>query len=256
MRIVTINLKGMELDWQERRSQALINELKKLEPDIVGMQECAICSRDALPYDQVQEIGRAIGLPYEIYVPYGNAVEVHAPEFGGVALLSRWPICRVRTLKLPPGEIHPPDERTALTAVIRGPEGDFLLANTHLSWRAEEAQKRHEQILTLLSFLKIEPGIPGPFIIGDFNATEDEPAIRELKSHFTDAFHAVHPESAGITWSARLPSNRAFPMPDRRVDYIFCPQNIHVRNSRVVLDSPAPVYPSDHFGVCADVEWL
>jgi hypothetical protein len=53
-------------------------------------------------------------------------------------------------------------------------------------------------------------------------------------------------------------------MASRRVDFIFVVPHadaaIHVRDSRVVLDTPAQrpdgttLWPSDHYGVLADVE--
>jgi endonuclease/exonuclease/phosphatase family metal-dependent hydrolase len=108
---------------------------------------------------------------------------------------------------------------------------------------------------------------------GDFNAAPDCDEIRFLRGRHTlegrrtywqDAFHTVAPDAPGWTWARRNPMTEhlAWLERDRRIDYLFVRQERrdtsgHVSAARVVLDEPAEdgTWPSDHFGVMADV-WL
>ncbi len=100
--------------------------------------------------------------------------------------------------------------------------------------------------------------------MGDFNATEDSPAITVLtqEAELTDAFRTANPTAPGPTvWQqvyASVPTVR------RRVDYVFLAPGTavpwRVLSSRVVLDAPGhlpdgrPLWPSDHYGVLAELE--
>jgi endonuclease/exonuclease/phosphatase family metal-dependent hydrolase len=93
-------------------------------------------------------------------------------------------------------------------------------------------------------------------LMGDFNATEDEPAIELASERLQDAFRACHASDPGYTWLRTNPLNRGWKnMPDRRLDYIFCPKGAKVRRAGVILDKGAPSFASDHYGVFAELEW-
>jgi endonuclease/exonuclease/phosphatase family metal-dependent hydrolase len=105
---------------------------------------------------------------------------------------------------------------------------------------------------------------------GDFNAPPDADEIRFLAGRHTlagerglwqDAFARVHADARGLTWARRNPMTEALPFleRDRRIDFIFVSQEGRdgrgrVVDCRVVLDEPIDgTWPSDHFGVLADV---
>ena len=45
-------------------------------------------------------------------------------------------------------------------------------------------------------------------------------------------------------------------MPDRRLDYIFCPRDVKVDRAELVFNgSDGCEYASDHYGLLADLEW-
>lgn len=86
-------------------------------------------------------------------------------------------------------------------------------------------------------------------VMGDFNAAEGSPRITALT------------EGAGLVWQrVEVPASTVF----RRVDYVFVlPGTLvpgRVRASRVVLDARrrfangATLWPSDHYGVLAELE--
>lgn len=143
-------------------------------------------------------------------------------------------------------------------------------------------ERRNSEIERMLSFVSrtLPPGCPC-FILGDFNATEDQPEIVRIgESGFTDTYRAAHPDAPGYTWDPRRNTNIAVQVEAdaragardalarlsveghrRRIDYIFMNDAFDpddVLESRVVLDEPAsgqdpPTFPSDHFGVLTRV---
>jgi endonuclease/exonuclease/phosphatase family metal-dependent hydrolase len=258
IRVVTLNLWGLN-GWFEGRAAAVQEGLRALAPDIACFQEATIRSRDGEVYHQAVALGEALGLRTSAFAPYGNPAETMSPLQGGVAIISRWPIRVVENRRLPTGHAAH-DHRVAQIATLAAPGGDLRVVATHLSWRQEESEIRLVQAGVLLDYLARCRwcGPEGRLIFaGDLNATEDEPAIQLTSERLKDAFRAAHPTDPGYTWVRQNPLTRPVPpsAPDRRIDYIFCSREARVFSCRVVLDQPSPTYPSDHFGVFAELDF-
>lgn len=253
--MLTLNLQGLESGWFEQRRGSLIPQLQALDPDVIALQEVAI--RKAPFYHQALDLWRELPMAALAYAPYGNPAEVHSPEQGGVALLARWPLRLVENRRLPPGR-RPPDNRVALLAsVLHGPR-PLHLAVTHLSWPPEEGHERARQLATILTrahdYGWLEPS--ERFVLaGDLNAPPDDPAVVDLGCSLQDAWSRVHPEEAGHTWSHANPFTKSYPMPSRRLDYLFVDPRAHVREARLCFADPARGFVSDHFGLLATFHW-
>jgi endonuclease/exonuclease/phosphatase family metal-dependent hydrolase len=255
VRIMTLNLAGMEKEWFEGRAERLCAGLTPLEPDVLCLQEVGIRG-GADFHHQTQLIGEWLGLDIQVFVPYGNPQELTSNEQGGIALLTRWPLLSVEERRVPPG-LHPPDNRTALFATIAHPTGPIHVANTHLSWRPEEAQVRKDQVVALIDRAQDEGWLHHGerfVLLGDLNATDDEPCIDLLERHMIDSYRAHHPSGDGCTWDNQNPYSGGYPSPSRRLDYIFVNRGGRVVASGRALHTPAWV-ASDHYAVWADLAW-
>jgi endonuclease/exonuclease/phosphatase family metal-dependent hydrolase len=271
LRLLTLNIGGINNEWFAARGEAVRKGLQSLRPDLICLQEVAYWFNGHL-HDQAADIGSAADLAYEAFSPYGNTEEPHCRRYGGLAILSHWPFSATRSFKLPSGETTGQDERVALVARILTPVAQVTVATTHLSWRLEEGPTRLKQMQWLLQNLNLnslapassspavsDPSAIGPIVAGDLNASDEEPAIRLISRHLQDAFRLKHPHDPGFTWTNTNPWSGRYHMPDRRLDYIFCPNEgmrLKISAANVALNSPNPVYPSDHFGLCADIELL
>jgi endonuclease/exonuclease/phosphatase family metal-dependent hydrolase len=101
-------------------------------------------------------------------------------------------------------------------------------------------------------------------LMGDLNAVEGSAAVSSLThdAGLVDAFRVANPTLRGATVWQRIHAPE--PTVHRRVDYIFLRAGERAAGrvvaSRVVLNRPgrlengAVVWPSDHYGVLADVE--
>lgn len=260
MRVATLNIAGMAKAWFSGRADKLCDGLRALGPDVLALQETGVRGGPGF-HDQAAFIGKCVGLPVRIFVPYGNPEEVDSDEQGGVALLSRWPVLTFEERRLTPG-LYPPDNRTALLVELGTPEGSLHVVTAHLSWRPEEAGVRRDQVSEMLARARDHGWLPGMtraeqsrfVLLGDLNALEHEPAIDMLEHQLVDAFRHHNPEDPGVTWARSNPYSGGYPSPDRRLDYIFVDAMARIAASGRALHEPATI-ASDHFAVWADVVW-
>ncbi|WP_374111233.1 hypothetical protein [Nocardia sp. JCM 34519.1] len=109
-------------------------------------------------------------------------------------------------------------------------------------------------------------------LAGDFDATPDSAGVRFLTGRqslanvsvcYRDAWAATHPDAAGHTFTPRNPlvaDGVEMPLErGRRIDYVLvrCGDRgptLEITDCRLVFDRPHDgVWPSDHFGVLADL---
>jgi endonuclease/exonuclease/phosphatase family metal-dependent hydrolase len=186
----------------------------------------------------------------------------------GNAVLSRFPIVSADSLPLP---VEPGDEpRSLLCVEIDAPFARVPFFTTHLSWKLHQGAIRRQQVLFIAEQVRrLAPttGFP-PILTGDFNAEPESDEIRFLRGlatverhsvYFADAFALVG-DGPGYTFAR---SNRfAAPLcePNRRLDYIFVRGPDRQLRGEVVactlaFDRPdGDCFPSDHYGVVADLE--
>ena len=142
---------------------------------------------------------------------------------------------------------------------------------THLSWQLHDAALRERQVVSLTAFVseRSDPAAPlGPIVAGDFNAEPDSTVIRYLcglatldgASTYLQGWRLAGDGGPGLTWSDTSPHAAKDREPERRLGYIFSgfhgpePAGRPVA-CRVVADAPVEgVWPSDHFGVVADLD--
>jgi len=264
LRVVTLNLWG-ENGPHERRLALVADELGRLGADVILLQEV----RDVpgrLP-NQADTLARRFGFhrAFAVGTEWGGGVE-------GLAVVSRFPIGASDDHRLP--HATETEGRIGLSARLDTPRGPLWVHTTHLSYRLHEGVQREDQIQAMHAEVAARAAVTElPQILGgDFNTVPEADEIRWLKGmttlggrrvYYQDAWAAVHPAEPGITWARHNPfrAKMNWLPDDRRIDYIFVTAARRdgrgvVRDARVVFDRPGPdgVFPSDHFGVVADVQ--
>jgi len=262
LRVATINIWNRFGPWEQRLA-AIRAEVKSLAPDLLGMQEVLrLAPDDGDGLDQAEAVAAGFGY----HIAYARA---HDEKWFGNAALSRWPFARSATFELPRAGTE--ERRTLLFALARSPFGDIPFFVTHLNWKFEEGHVREAQlreIVQCVQTLAPPTGFPA-LLVGDFNAEPASDEIRFLhgltslggtkRVFFQDAFQLAGDGSPGITFARRNPFAAPLREPDRRIDYVF----VHGRDerhrgepvdARVCFDAPFEgTYPSDHFGVVANL---
>jgi endonuclease/exonuclease/phosphatase family metal-dependent hydrolase len=262
VKVLTLNLWNRSGPYDDRRKR--IREwVDRLDPDVIGFQE----AMRGEGFDQVREI--LDGLDHEI--AYACASMWEGVEFGN-AIASRWPITDTEILRLP--DLDSGEERCAISVSIDAPIGELSFTCTHLNWKLHHGFVREAQVVPLCDMvLRRRPreGFP-PIVVGDFNAEPDSTEINYVRGFasiegrsvmFYDAWAVAGDGGRGYTWSNRNAFAAIALEPERRIDYIFTGYPIRVGDRygvgkvttcRVVCDDESKgVWPSDHFGVYAEL---
>ncbi len=257
--VLTFNIWNYEGPWEQRL--ALIREwLRLLDPDLIGMQEVLLGDT----CDQAAEIfaGFDYHLEYAGPMTYWNDASL---QFGNL-IASRWPIAEVLPVLLPMKGLQ--DQRVLLCARIASPYAEIPFYTTHLTSKPDVGHVREQQIKVVgetIQARRNDVGFP-PILCGDFNAQPDSAEMRYLRGlqsldgssiYMLDAWEVARGPHAGFTFTRQTPY-RSYRQVDMRLDYIYVGREIgeagKIAHCSVVCDIPRHgVFPSDHFGVYAEL---
>ncbi|TDF96186.1 endonuclease/exonuclease/phosphatase family protein [Paenibacillus piri] len=169
LRFMTYNIRHAEgLDGHVRLSE-IRRQLERGGADVIALQEVDRYRWRSGLQDQVSALAKSL----RMYYAYSPAVR-HGLSQYGIALLSRYPLDRVRTYLLPGGNGTEP--RTVLTAQLKlGPERPMTLLTTHLG------VTRRERELQMPALLAILHAVETPLVVlGDFNMPDSDPLVNGL----------------------------------------------------------------------------
>jgi endonuclease/exonuclease/phosphatase family metal-dependent hydrolase len=269
LRVVTFNMfhggassgfTGNDGDLDSRLEMA-IGEIQALGADVIGLQEVSANGRRG---NVAARLAARLGFHY-----------VHAPAteriFGGSlldrlitwlidfregpAIVSRFPIMGWEVYDLPRCESFF-NLRVLLRAELDSPWGRLQAFSTHTSRDPCHAAR-------IVEIARSQRRSLPTILMGDFNAAESSPNITSFReAGFIDLFRAANPTEPGLTVWQQI--DVPVPTVFRRVDYLFLiPGTVSlgkVRESRVVLNTPRQLsdgkvlWPSDHYGVFADLQ--
>ena len=260
--VMTLNLWNNQGPWPQR-ARLISDEIEMLSPDLIGFQE-ALRGEGADLLDDI-----LTGTTY--HRDFVGTVESW-PRPGvvfGNAIASRWPIVNRSELILP--NVEGNETRAALYCTIESPIGLVCFGCTHLNWKVDQGAIRERQVVALAGRLISECDsieFP-PILVGDFNAVPESAEIRYLKGlqsldgksvFLRDSWSHAGDGSEGLTWSRKNPYVPLWLDPDRRIDYIFVglsqPNGLgKLLSCKIVCASEHEgVWPSDHFGVYAEIQ--
>ncbi|MBY0401307.1 endonuclease/exonuclease/phosphatase family protein [Myxococcota bacterium] len=152
------------------------------------------------------------------------------------------------------------------TVEIEGPDGPFLLVNTHLHARyrvedsALDSAVRMAQLLQIIAFVDAAPGTL--VVGGDFNCREGEPEYEVFRG-LTGAVELGDDLTQGTLSSSNF-YKRDRNGPDKRIDFLFVRAASGVewtaREARLVFHETARIRRrdrslSDHFGFRVELDW-
>jgi endonuclease/exonuclease/phosphatase family metal-dependent hydrolase len=264
LRALTLNIWNRQGPW-ERRKPLIQAGLRELAPDVAGLQEVLAFGGASQADELVADLGWN--------VHYAPAWSIGGGLTYGNAILSRWPILERDVLPLPAPPEH--DTRSVAFAVLDAPCGRVPVFCTHLTFQLYLSEARCAQVRALADHVAARAPTDGfpPILLGDFNAEPESDEMRFLRGltplggrsvFFADCWDlttAREPGAGrGFTYDRRntyaLRSREA----SRRIDYVYVrgPDRAlrgEPLSCRVVLDQPVDgVWPSDHFGVLAEIQ--
>jgi endonuclease/exonuclease/phosphatase family metal-dependent hydrolase len=234
LRVVTYNIRA-GLGGIER----ITDDLRRLSADVIALQEVERGTRRIRRADQAQTLGEALEMEHA----FASSFSVESGEHG-LAILSRYPIRDVESLRLPRGSARWP--RVALKARIDSPHGPFLLICAHLArpfgWPISNTRARLAQIRAIFDHLQDE-SLP-VVLAGDFNSF---PVSLEGIAINRNLRHAWRFWRDGPATTFPL-SALGWPAGSIKIDHIFHDRRWKSRGNWV-----APQGASDHRAVIADL---
>lgn len=227
LRVVSYNIKHGQGNDNVLDLERTAEVLRKLSPDVVGLQEVDDRAKRTNGVDQAARMGELLGMQHA----FGKFMDFQGGGYG-LAVLSRYPIVEREVIRLPDGN----EPRVALAVRVQPPAGTpFWVICVHFDWVRDDGF-RFQQAETLAKRLD---GWKEPYILlGDFN---DVPESRTLALFRARAAEARKPASGALTFSSTRP--------EREIDYIFfSPASAFTSREVRVIDEPVA---SDHRPVLA-----
>jgi endonuclease/exonuclease/phosphatase family metal-dependent hydrolase len=260
LKVLTLNLWHDSGPWPERAVRVRA-WLDRLAPDLIAFQEVLDSAQRNLARELLED------RPYALAFGRAAALGRDPSQSVGNSVASRWPIAKQETLSLP--DNGDGETRSATLCKIDSPHGPLVFCSTHLNWKLHHGFVRERQVVALSDFVTAhhEKGAFSPIVAGDFNAEPESDEIRYMTGRHSLGGRSVYWNDAwqvagrgdGTTWSNRNAFARIAWEPERRIDYVFVgyPRaggRGHVEVCRVVCDDErAGIWPSDHFGVYAEL---
>ncbi len=251
LKVMTYNLQGMKPGTDpETRLFHIIQNLKELNPDVIGLQEINEPVRGGEDDNQAKIIADSLsayfGITYYCYYSLTHlAWDNQFREYVGI--ISKHPVEQEGYHQLVPG-VFP---RKVVWNYINTPLGMINFFNTHLSFNSRSVRVQQvQQIREYIDQQEIDFLGVASLLTGDFNDTPESEPILLLTNTGTDTFyfdtyHEVNLTSSGYTSPAGSPSSR--------IDFIFYKNtgSLTIDTSFVVMTQPYDGihYCSDHLGV-------
>jgi len=231
LRVASYNIRhgrGMDNEVNLDRTAAV---LRRLQPDIVGLQEVDSVVERSGRVAEAQALGERLGMQHA----FGGFMAYQGGQYG-MGILSRYPIQLVRSVRLPDGN----EPRIALAVEVAAPGiGPLMVVNVHFDWVASDSF-RIVQATALTRFLD---SLPMPYILlGDFN---DEPGSRTLGLFQARAREAAKPAGNRLTFSSTDPV--------KEIDFIFAAPAARWRSDSIAVI--AETVASDHRPIFARLHW-
>jgi tyrosyl-DNA phosphodiesterase 2 len=245
--LVTYNLWFGDFRWRDRL-RAVLDIVRACRPDLVALQEAT--PRHLGPILEEDWVRRE----FRVSDTDGSSVEPH-----GVLTLSRLPLAGLKLCELPSQK-----DRKLLIAELGSGRRSLVVGNVHLESSAAGTSLRLAQLDRFLPSLR---GVCHAVLMGDFNFDPAQEAEQSrVAPHYLDLWPALRGDEAGYTGDTEI----------NRMRLLHKGRQQRVRFDRVLLRSPRPgweprairllgtrpigpdapdVFPSDHFGLAAELVW-
>ena len=248
LKIATYNIQGMRPGTSpEIRIQYIIEKLKELDPDIIGLQEICEKKNTSDPQNQAEVIANALsnrfGIEYYIYQKKqtDEAWWGSFKQFEG--MISKYPFIE-KDYTVLTGGLFPV---FCLYGLFNTPIGEVNFFTTHLSY--ESAWVNETQIQEILNFTSLKRAITNndnTIVVGDFNTEPDRPSYPiMINGYYIDTYTTINSNSNGYT--------APVPGPIMRIDFIFMNSFSDLVIDDSYLFGSQPIsqdfYLSDHLGI-------
>jgi endonuclease/exonuclease/phosphatase family metal-dependent hydrolase len=247
LRIATLNLEQNYKCWELRR-ELIAAQLAELNPDLLALNEIHIPTQTGRWLQRTA--AERMGASYTLLQQSRTGEESRSQAEG---LLTRCTV--VETSSLDYGCYN-------CVAQVARCEIDGRLLDlyvTHLIAARVEDHARQYQVAQLLDWIRSREDAEFRVVCGDFNATLEQPSIQLM----SEALRQTQDQPTAFTplqEPGGSPTHPEWARFDRCIDYIWINESVKLHASGLCFDKPATanptLWPSDHVGVWADLEFI
>lgn len=213
IRVGTYNIKSLNMG---EGLDSFTKEMSSLFVDVVCLQEVDQNASRSHRLDMVKSMAQAAGYPYYYFFPSMWMVD----GYYGLGILSRYPLIKVSSMRLPNGWMSEP--RILVQADILIGDRVLHIYNTHVSYKDREMRKK--QVAFIGEYLK---GKKDTILMGDFNIFSDADffdienmhSINRADQHFITFRDFGFPDN--IFYSDNLQAMQADVLPSAFSDHNF-----------------------------------
>ena len=254
MRIATFNIWNKDIEW-ESRIKAIRNEIERINPDIVALQEVRSTINSINELNVAQYICDELESYQCVFKEYPDSPDE------GLAFLSKIPVTSINTTW---NTDTLESNYCAIRITINHDNVDYGITNVHLNWRTEEI--RQQQITFVNDWISANQN-PYEILCGDFN---DLPFSNTYEHLIKDSWYDVAildatkndttPQSTLDFEKNRYLKENNESRESVRYDWIFMKNDsnveaLHIESVEVFgskLTKHDMVLPSDHYGVLTE----
>ena len=247
LRAISYNIMGMKPGTDPAtRLYHIIQNLKVLNPDIIGLQEINESLTSGGTDNQAKTIADSLsaffGIPYyhyysQTHLSWNNQYK----EFIGI--ITKYPVEQQDFYQLAAGAFP----RKIVWNLINTPLGKINFFNTHFDYQTSSVRlQQAAQSISFITQKENQYASIGTIITGDFNDNPGSAPINYiLNAGFDDSFAQSNPGNPGFTVPAHAPTSK--------IDFIFNRNQTQlvVDTSFIIMNQPyfASSFCSDHLGV-------
>lgn len=208
--------------------------IKDCDADIVALQEVYGQGTKELFNGQAEKIAEALGY----YCHFAEAIYIDNNGPYGNAILSRYPISKAETVKVPPA-VHKPgryfEDRCLGVCHVNTPKGTIAVFAIHFGLQPEEAELCAETVCKTY-----DSSLP-TVLMGDFNLEPHDKLLDPIRNILVDTDIYFKGEN-----NLTFPSDK----PKIKIDYIFVSHDIKVNTVEI-----PEIIAADHRVIVADIEF-
>lgn len=266
-KVATYNIWNKNFYW-ERRRKLIIKELKRVDPDLIALQEVFQDQEE----NTAQSMAKELGNYHFLFWPE----QFNVGETSGIATLSKFPIKNSRLLRLSRDPEDSLDSGNKLFGCIKvsvDSRRDIFFGNTWLSI-SEKAQVRTS--VEIKEFLEhdLETSEHMVVIAGDMNNIDSKPidVLKQTGEGMIEVCIQAGDKSENVfTWPTSAENFRKSwekKHPGRKMDFEIVPRQVdHILISnypscRIIsvgtfgsIPDSTGLYPSDHLGLVCELEF-
>jgi len=278
--VATLNLRKGEARWGER-APLLMRQLAELRPEVIGFQEIdlridqgnwirrrfndlteGMGSRETWETSGAW-LGESANAVNEAPAP-GEPVIYHVSNPRDRVTVEALGIMTTLAVVAHEGLDYLFRNRVAhrVRVAVGGRFLDFYNTHFHHEQDAAGNAVRKEQAAKLVAWMDGHGWDVPKVLVGDFNSPPGTRPIRIISERLASSFAVFHGAEPDATIPTPLIPPDEWPADWPRgvtVDYIFVSPSLRVTDARLVFDQPdasdPALYPSDHYGLAATIEF-